>query len=192
MLTFDANTHTYRVGEIVPPSVTEVLKATGVADDFSGVDPYYAERGHRMHDIAAAELMGFKSNGVDPDLVPFVQSFHEFIFRFDPEPLHVEHRMHTLKPPCAGTADFIGSIYNIFDIDGPPRLWLLDWKAGQYRPYYDTQVTAYTWLARRNGIEVERAGVVSLKENPPRIRECDLEVQTVVWERALELFHERS
>lgn len=184
-LQFNAAGHEYSVGGVVLPSVTEILKATGIADDFSGVDAYYADRGHRVHEVVAAALLGFGLRISDSDEMQFAESFREFRNYYDPEPLYVEHRMHDLEPPVAGTVDFIGTLPGALNGD----MWVLDWKAGDYRSYYATQAAAYFALARLEGVNVERAGVVSLKENPPRIREVDLDVQLVIWRHALEKYH---
>lgn len=185
-LQFRDDIHEYRAGGIVLPSVTEILKATGVADDWSYVDPYYADRGTRVHDAMASTCLGFPPGDLDADVAPFYETGLEFLWKYQPEPLHVEHRMYDVEPPVAGTADLIAKILGKANAE---YLTLIDWKAGDLRSYYDTQAAAYVDLARRNGIEVERAWVVSLKGDSPKVREVDLDVQLVIWRHTLEKYH---
>lgn len=75
-LTFEEETHSFTANGKVIPSVTTILKKTGMTPDYSFVDPWYAQRGTYIH--KATELW---ENGVldedslDPAISGYVDAY---------------------------------------------------------------------------------------------------------------------
>lgn len=82
-LTFEEDTHTYRLDGMVVPSVTQILKELGFVD-FSGIDPEVlrkkAELGTYVH--KCCELLfqqDLDIENVDPEALGYVRAFEKFL-----------------------------------------------------------------------------------------------------------------
>jgi hypothetical protein len=67
MLTFNEDTHTYWWNGIRIPSVTEIMKVTGISKGFSGIDPYVLDRARRRGS-AVHEITEILDRGLEPDM----------------------------------------------------------------------------------------------------------------------------
>lgn len=78
MLTFDEETHTYRLDGRVIPSVTQILKSAGVIDD-----SFYNEEG-RVRGTAVHLATQYLDEGdlewesLDPEIIPYVKAYQKF------------------------------------------------------------------------------------------------------------------
>jgi len=134
-LRFDAATHTYAVGLMPLPSVTQVLKAVGVSRDWSDV-PAEILAQKREIGIAAHLAAHFYDDGtlaastVDPRVEPYLQSwigFREFTGFL---PALLETRLHHPGMFVAGTLDRAGC-FTKFDGHDPNDLHIVDIKCGE-------------------------------------------------------------
>lgn len=110
MLTFDAPTHTYRLGDRVLPGVTSILDR-GIAS-YAGVPRHIldaaADRGTYVH--RACELLLWDSLDWDslvPEFRPYVDAFARFLQESGVDPELPEERVWHRKLFYAGTADLI-------------------------------------------------------------------------------------
>lgn len=114
MLTFDADTHTYRLGDAVVPSVTTILKAV---TDLDGINPhilaYAADRGTAVH--YACELYDLDDldwSSLSDELVPYVEAWVDFRASTGFKPERIESRVFHPGLFYAGTLDRTGVLYD--------------------------------------------------------------------------------
>lgn len=164
VLTFDAETHTYRVGEEVIPSVTQILKDVGLIDT-SFFKPEHAERGTVVH--AATQF--FDETGMDDDTVPddllgYLEAWKKFREETGFTPSHIEQSLYS-KQGYAGTVDRIGKTHKINPI-------LLDIKTGPPQPWHRLQLAAYALMSKHElnipvwqswGVHLTRDGKYSVE-----------------------------
>jgi hypothetical protein len=148
MLTFDHAAHRYALEGVVVPSVTQILKASGLID-FSGIPVGILnaalERGTVVH-----EAIHFFNDG-DLDLDQFREDFPAYVGYVDAwiafceqrhfEPVLNEHRVASPRHQVAGTLDSLGLL------DG--QAVLLDFATGRAVDVCKwLQTAAYEGLAR--------------------------------------------
>ena len=109
MLTFDADTHTYRYDGKEVPGVTRVLEPIS---SYAGIPGHIlnaaAERGTYVH--AACELLVWDSlawDDLDPECRPYVEAFARFLEQSGVDLELTEERVYHPALRYAGTADLI-------------------------------------------------------------------------------------
>lgn len=123
MLTFEEETHTYRVDGRRVPSVTQVLAPLFRWDL---VPPETLERkrqiGNALHRAIHLELSGFTidASTIDQSVMPFYNGWRAFRIECDYVPVLSEFRIHSLRSNYCGTLDSWGQL------QGRPAL--IDWK----------------------------------------------------------------
>lgn len=142
-LTFDAESHRYQLGDRVLPSVTGILKDTGLAD-FSA--PWFTadclERGSFIHQAIALDVEGVLDDDVlDPSLRPYLDGWRQFLsdtgYEID--------RWET--PVCDPVLGYAGTLDGILRMpNAGARRLLVDIKRGFYRSA-GPQTAAYKRLA---------------------------------------------
>ena len=118
-LTFDPETHTYRKGETVLPSVTQILKDVGLIDT-TFFAPEHAERGTRIHEATVF----WDETGMDDDTLPeewagYLSAWKKFREETGFIPSHIEQAFCS-DQGYAGTVDRIGKTHKINPL--PPLL----------------------------------------------------------------------
>lgn len=162
-LEFDAATHTYRLGGVVVPSVTQVLNALGMTPTYPDVE-FYRARGRAVH--RATELFDSgKLKLVDERLLGYLDSWKAFLYATKFIPTLIEHRVVSETFQYAGTIDRYGTI------GGDPAL--VDIKSGDIAPYAALQTAAYAHALAEDAIKVRRRLAVRLYEDgqPGRVKE---------------------
>lgn len=142
-LAFDATTHTYRLGERVLPSVTQILRDAGVVD-FSApwFTPEVLERGSFVHQAIALDVEGaLDEDTLDPALAPYLAGWRLFLAETGYE---VERWETPVVDPVLGYAGTLDGILR--GRDAGPRRLLIDIKRGFY-PSAGPQTAAYKRLA---------------------------------------------
>ena len=149
-LTFVKETHEYRIDGVVVPSVTQVLKASGLSN-FDFVDPKLLERNSAFGDAVHAAIQ-FKCKGtldeetVDEAIKPYVQSWDNFVedFQFVPKQNEVQgfHPVYRY----AYTIDLLGEINNGGKYAG---IAVGDIKTGQPKPSDLIQLGGYKLAVER-------------------------------------------
>lgn len=142
-LTFEKDTHTYRLDGVVVPSVTQILKEFGLVD-FSGIDPDVlkkaADRGTYVH--KCCELIFHNDldiDAIDPEAVPYVQAFQKFLaeqcghdgFKI----IEMEKAIFHPFLRYAGTLDILAERFK--------EPWIIDIKTGAPQISYALQTAAY-------------------------------------------------
>jgi len=146
-LTFDAATHVYTLDEVRVPSVTGILKASGLID-FSRIPPSILEdareRGSKVH--AAIHFYNEQDLDVDefcrnfPTYAGYLQAWIAFCDQRHFVGVLNEHRIASRRRRVAGTLDCLGLL------DGAPVL--LDFKTGRPQDVAaNLQTAAYHALA---------------------------------------------
>lgn len=154
-LTFDADTHTYRLDDQVVPSVTGILRASGLID-FGGI-PERTLADARERGTAVHRAIHYY-NESDLDVAWFRRTFPAYagylnawmLFREQRHfvPLMNERRIASRRYRFAGTLDCLGLL------DG--ALVLVDFKSGNPQDVAaDLQTAAYEALAREWSSEDE-------------------------------------
>lgn len=147
-LSFDAPLHRYTLDGVVVPSVTGILKASGLID-FSGIPAGILEaarlRGTIVHQAIDYDNQGdldVEQFGVDfPELAPYLAGWRAFVAEANYLPLLNEGRIASRRLQLAGTFDTIGLL------DGHGAL--IDYATGRPEDVSkDYQTAAYLGIAR--------------------------------------------
>ena len=168
MLTFDEATHTYRwCGELVP-GVSGIIKSTGLAPDYTKIDPATlaraAARGAYVDQCCALLDRGeLDEPALHPETVPYVQAWQLCKRELGFRPLRHQGRIYHPTLRYAGSYDV-----DVEDAQGPIRVDLkCTWKIART---YQLQLAAYTTpgLVQADGTPdptPSRRAVVQLKRD---------------------------
>jgi len=146
-LTFDATVHRYTLDDVVVPSVTQILKASGLID-FSGIPESILEAA-RVRGTTVHQAIHFLNEGdLDfdqfradfPAYVGYVEAWLSFVSQRNFLPVLNEHRIASRRHQIAGTFDTIGLL------DG--HCALVDYATGRPEDVSkDLQTAGYLGLA---------------------------------------------
>lgn len=155
-------THTYRVGGIVRPSVTQIL---GVLDEYAGVDRELLDRaarfGRNVHKAVDLFNRGtLDLVDLDPALAAYLAGWRKFLADTGAKVLHSEYRVwHPLLRYC-GTADVA------LEWKGPVGC---DLKSGIVPRSVGAQTMAYSKAQNEHGFKARRRICVQLRPNDYRM-----------------------
>lgn len=157
-LLFDEFTHTYRLDELILPSVTTLMKP--LSDDFyRAVTPEVldraAQRGTAIHN-AIENYIEFGVQDIPPQYAGYFEAFVQWWERRKPEPLALERRVYHKILRYAGTADLICMI------DG--RLTLVDYKSSAQinEKLCAVQLEGYDRAFDSHGVKIEQRLILHL------------------------------
>lgn len=140
-LTFDSATHTYRFEERVVPSVTQVLKASGIIDYSmipQDVLQHKAALGTAVHKACELfDLDDLDESSLTEEVSLYLESYKRWLDHTGFQSASIERRVYHSSYQFAGTLDRTG----IFP-DG--RRGLVDFKTGIILPGHKIQLAAYT------------------------------------------------
>lgn len=160
-LTFDEFTHTYRLDELIIPSVTTLMKP--LSDDFyRTVDPEVleraAKRGTAIHN-AVENFTEFGIRDIAPQYAGYFESFLQWWELRKPEPLAMEHKVYHKILRYAGTADLICVIGG--------RLTLVDYKSSAQvnSKLCAVQLEGYDRAFESQGVKVEDRLILHLSKS---------------------------
>jgi hypothetical protein len=163
-LSFDVETHTYRYGGRVVPSVTQVLHAI---DNFDRVDPELLERARRFgqHVHAATDLFDrgiLDEENLDIMLVPHLNAYKLFLSETGFVVTHSEQQIYNARQRYAGTLDKRGTWKG--------STWLLDLKSGAVPRAVGLQTAAYREACDE---KPKRRLCLQLKRNTYKLIKCE-------------------
>lgn len=139
-LTFEPETHTYRVGEEIIPSVTQILKEVGLIDT-SFFTPEHAERGTLVHGATQFwDETGMEDDTIPGELLGYLEAWKKFREETGFIPSHIEQSLYS-RQGYAGTVDRIGKTHKI-------NALLLDIKSGPPQPWHRLQLAAYALMVK--------------------------------------------
>jgi len=166
MLTFDAETHTYRIHDRIVPSVTQVLRE--VLPMWSASD-WHLQRGRAVHACAALIAQGRRFTH-DPRIAGQVGAVRRFLRECRPAIIAVEQPVYAITYQYGGTPDLLAIL------EGGQTV--IDYKS-QLLPSVPIQCAAYAlaytgkirltgWVGV--GVELRDDGTYRLSERHPLTR----------------------
>lgn len=160
-LTFDEFSHTYRLNELIIPSVTTVMKL--LSDDFyRAVDPDVleraAKRGTAIHN-AVENYAKFGIEDIPPTYAGYFQGFREWWELQQPEVLATECRVYHKILRYAGTADLLCVIGG--------RVTLVDYKSSAQvnSKLCAVQLEGYDRAFESHGVKIEDRLILHLSRD---------------------------
>jgi hypothetical protein len=161
-LTFDADTHVYRYGGRVVPSVTQVLS---ILSDFSMADPERLEAsadfGRNVHAAIDLDNRGeLDEEALDGELLPYLNQWRLFLRESGFKVTASEQRIYHKALGYAGTCD---------TLVGQKTSWVLDIKTGGIPRTVGAQLAAYQHALDPRP---RRRLCLALKANSYSLREC--------------------
>jgi hypothetical protein len=141
------------------PRVTEVLKATGIAD-FASIPniEFYLQRGQDVHMICESIVKGEPDYWTGTELEGYAIAFQSFLADTKFRPDLVEHPVYHETRRYKGTLDLTG---RMGDNDHP---WLIDLKSGIVAEWVKLQTAAYASCLpspdriKRAGVQLKKTG----------------------------------
>ena len=135
-LTFDEDTHTYRMGERIVPSVTQILADLGfINTDF--FDDASADRGRKVHKLTELwDQEALDEDSVDPRLKGYLDAWISFVRKEGFAWIAIEKRIFHPTYWYAGTLDRKG-------VNQRGKTILLDIKTGVPSKWHSFQLGGY-------------------------------------------------
>ncbi len=167
-LSFQPDTHTYRFGDRVVPSVTQVLEPLqqlqGVSRETLKLAQEFGTHAHlacHLWNLGQLDL-----EALDPNLKPYLDGWIQFLGQTGFRVTYSEHRVYHARLAYAGTADVVG-VWN-------RETYVVDIKSGQVPGTVGAQLAAYQSALTYDGITapcrlcVQLTGDGSFKLHPQR------------------------
>lgn len=179
-LVFDAEKHQYSKGIKVIPGVNEILQKSGIAKDYSKVDPFYRDRGIAGHLAIRYYLQGqLDLQSLDPILAPHFEAFLSFWQKHDKEQI-----LSLEKPYCNTYATFAGTP------DLVTEEAIYDWKlTNSHDKVADLQGQGYKTLVYENSLGSRKLPfiVVELRDDGT-YKDYNYGTQSGVWGSVMDLY----
>jgi len=169
--TFDPVTHIYRLGDVILPSVTQIIKGVGLYE----VSPFSTgpELGKRVHTAIEQFNRGITDRDfIEPEVLPYLAAWEQFIAVTEYKSQHHEELMYSPTLRFAGTMDDFG--VGVFDKTQRRIQALLDFKTGVPHPSHNLQLCAYRGLLHEcYGVAPDKLFTLYLrKDGKYRLVEC--------------------
>lgn len=183
-LTFDAETHTYRIDGERVPSVTQVLEGAGLIDtrwfnDEARTRGTYVALATQYYDEGTLDY-----DALDDELKPYVMAWERFLAGDDTrEVLRIEQRVWHTALRFAGTLD------RTILMGTTKRKYVLDIKTGSAAPWHQLQTAGYAeclvglWC---------RASIILYDDASYHFNVHDSRSDRDVFRSALNLYHWKS
>ena len=168
--TFDRETHQFKVGGIVWPSITQVLVSTGFINT-KWFDDYSATRGTYVHKIVELDIKGIlDKSSIDPALQGYYDAWLKFRNEKKYDIKETEKPRINFMYKFGGIADTFGTM------DGKPVV--IDIKTGIEQPATRLQTAAQTLLVdwpvlERFSLQLKSDGNYKLNAYPIRENAAD-------------------
>ena len=143
MLTFNPETHQYKYGELIVPSVTQILS---ICHELEGTAQYFtvetAQRGQYVHRLCELSDNGkLAKESIDPDLAGYLVAWHRF--KQDRRPLIKQNEVQVFNP----SKWYAGTLDRIVFFEGDKEDTVLDIKTGDPGKAGMLQLAAYAKAA---------------------------------------------
>lgn len=191
-LTFDEDSHTYKYGNRIVPSVTRILRIANIRfdetgavmrDGFDFVNPDLLRRsrifGQHVH--AATDLFDrgvLDEENLDLPLVPYLNGYKQFLSETGFVVTHSEQLVYHPRYKYAGRLDKRGNWKN--------TSWLLDLKSGLVPRSVGLQTAAYREACEE---KPRRRLCLQLKRNGYQLHACDTQTDWSHFLSALNLHY---
>jgi hypothetical protein len=184
---FDPEEHKYFVDGVEFSSVTQILRATGIAPAIpyaSDLDRWFGSALHKAVELYVKKDLGWQD--IDPRLEPGLNAFMEFEKLTGFQVTKSELRLYSNIGNVAGTVDLTG----VFP-DG--KIAVIDLKSGMVNRETAIQTAGYAWLLSpwetvHNRPNYKRFGL-SLFNWKPRLKEFTDGSDYHVWMSAVSVFN---
>lgn len=191
-LAFDAEAHRYDLAGRALPSVTQVLKAAGIAAfDSPWFTDAVRDRGSFVHQAIALDVEGaLDDDTLDPVLAPYVEAFRRFRAESGAA---IEHWERPVCDPALGYAGTLDGVI-VLPQKGAARRTVIDVKSAVY-PATGPQVAAYLRCARALYTEpvlFNRAALVLKADGSYQLHPLTDANDEQVFLAALRVFHFRA
>jgi hypothetical protein len=162
ILTFDADHHSYFLGDEELPSVSSILRfiAREVYENtHQFVLDRAADRGKRIH--KACEILDkYGEADVEPDIEPYVMAYVQFLKDYKPDWKMIEKTVYHPERKYAGTIDRFGFI------NDKPALIDIKSVSTVSKPLVKAQLNGYSEaLKAKEGIDAEILACLQLLDN---------------------------
>ena len=172
MLTFNPETHEYKEDGLTIPSVTQILKESGLIN-FDYLDPgllaMKADLGTKVHQTTEYEDMGTLDIGsLDPLLEGYLEGWIKFKADFNFIPLEIELQLSHSLYRYAGTIDrtgLVGKDLILLDIKSGTRTRTHSLQTMGYRLLYDQNKKPKEQIKKRLCIYLNEFGQYKVEEN---------------------------
>ncbi len=184
-LTFDAETHTYRIDGERVPSVTQVLQGAGIIDtrwftEEACTRGTYVALATQWHDEGTLDY-----DALDEGLKPYLRAWEGFMRAVDAKIVLIEERVFNPTLRYAGTLDRL--------LEWGGRLWLVDIKTGSKAAWHSLQTAAYAeCLGTPRRATVHRASIVLAEDATYKFSPHRSSSDRDVFRSALNLYHWKS
>lgn len=148
-MTFDPVLHEYRDGEVIIPSVTQVLKRAGLIDD-QWYSEEARERGSAVHELCERFTKGIRADEIGRPLasLEYVNAFAAWMKKSRAYAIETE----SLIDRTLNGYRYAGKFDLLAEIGG--RKILVDYKTGPKAPWHPTQIAAYALGSNPDGAMV--------------------------------------
>ena len=185
MLTFEPTTHRYTYAGQRVPGVSEIIRDAGLMPDLSFLDPWYLERGTRVHEATELYDAGdLDEASIDPAIAGYVDGWRRF--RADAgdrlQITGVEVQGHHAGYGYAGRADRLGT-WDAADA-------VVDAKCGKPDRWHGLQLAAYAHLWVPSA--TVRLGVYLAKDGTYKLERYADRADWPVFQAACSLWHWRA
>lgn len=180
---FDEENHIYTIGDMVLPSVTQILQTVLGRNRFWSKES--REKGKIIHKAISLHLQdNLDEETVDEEIAEKFEAFKRFMLesKFQPDLLYCESPLYSRVYYFAGTPDLVGILNGC--------LVLIDIKTGQPSDMHSLQTMAYKMLLAEAGIKTEKRFCLYLKEYRYRLSEnIDNSSDRAIFISALNLYN---
>jgi len=140
-LVFRESDHKYFWNGNLVPSVTQILSDTGLWPDYSQLDPFYADRGNKVHRaISLWEKWRLREDLLSAQLWPYLESYKLWKIMIGYVPISIETPSYNPTFNYAGTADSYG------DSEFWGRDIFVDIKCGPPNIFFGLQLAGYALM----------------------------------------------
>jgi hypothetical protein len=172
MITFNPDTHTYKVDGVVKKSVTQTLSDVGIVD-YRGVDEYYMDRGTRVHQACTLHAQGFLDWNSLGDTLPYVENFRHLLVHLRASYVSSEQPSYSKKLDIAGSYDLI--------VEWQGKRTLVELKTSSSFPLWvGLQLAAYETM-----VDVDEVMGIDLKMGKVYVKADDFDENHRVWEQII-------
>ncbi len=161
LIEFDEEGHAYRLNGVGVPSVTEIMRVSGLMTYSATGNEDAMARGKEIHSL----IESGDDHKVWPRYSGFGEQWFQACFAMRYERLECEKRVASVKYQYAGTLDHYAKVWR--------RRAVIDVKTGACPDWVQNQLGLYSLALREMGYIVDRLFCVVLKEDEHVVKSYD-------------------
>jgi hypothetical protein len=151
--------HTYWLGDREVPGLSKILQTTCKTKDYTGIDPWFSERGQLVHKSIEMDLANdLDIDSLDPILAPFYEAWCAFMNKTQYKPISWEEKLYSPSLDFACRYDHYGELSS--------RLTVIDVKCTKRHDRgAKYQLCGQTHALEENGNKVDAHGILELHDD---------------------------